>query len=228
MAIAEDLNVVNYIKFTNMKRWFIILTLITFSATAFSQTPKTIIARMDAEMAKHEKDGITMTVDVKIPIIGTVISKMWMLGGKMRTETTVMKEKMVVWRDGKTEWKYSSKTNELEISNKENRVSNDSGGDMALFASITEGYDVSLSKETEKAWYFTCTRQKNNKEEGAPKKIDLAVAKGSYYPLSLSTKMSGITITMRAISYGVSEKQVTFNKNNYPDAKIIDKRNLKN
>jgi hypothetical protein len=54
--------------------------------------------------------------------------------------------------------------------------------------------------------------------------MTVVVANGSYYPISLSTKMSGITITMRGISFGVTEKQVTFNKSEYPNAKIVDKR----
>ena len=31
-------------------------------------------------------------------------------------------------------------------------------------------------------------------------------------------------MTMRNITFGVSEEQVTFNQADYPDAKVIDKR----
>jgi hypothetical protein len=43
-------------------------------------------------------------------------------------------------------------------------------------------------------------------------------------PVSLKAKVSGIEITMRNISYGVTEKQVTFNANDYPGVTIEDKR----
>ena len=54
--------------------------------------------------------------------------------------------------------------------------------------------------------------------------MNLVVAKGTFYPVSLSAKMSGITMTMRDLSYGVTEAQVTFNPADYPDATIEDKR----
>ena len=45
-----------------------------------------------------------------------------------------------------------------------------------------------------------------------------------YYPVSLSAKISGITMTMRDISFGVTEKQVTFNAADFPGIAIVDKR----
>ena len=36
--------------------------------------------------------------------------------------------------------------------------------------------------------------------------------------------MKGVTVTMRDLTYGVSEKQVTFNAADHPGANIIDKR----
>ena len=54
--------------------------------------------------------------------------------------------------------------------------------------------------------------------------MDLVVEKGTYFPLSLSMSASGMDITMKDISYGVKEKDVTFNKDDYPTAKITDKR----
>ena len=50
------------------------------------------------------------------------------------------------------------------------------------------------------------------------------VEKRTYNPLSLTTKMKGVTLTMRDLSFNVTEKQVTFDQKNYPDAKIVDKR----
>ena len=54
--------------------------------------------------------------------------------------------------------------------------------------------------------------------------MDLVVAKGTYYPISLSTKQSGITVTMRDVTFGVSDKQVTFNIADYPGVKVKDER----
>ena len=157
-------------------------------------------------------------------IHGTMTTKSWMLGDKMRMEATAAGIKVITWTDGKTEWTYNTKTNKVEIKKAVDGSSSDSGGDTELFSGIANGYEVILDKETEKAWYFTCKKLKTNTDKDAPKKMTVVVAKGNYYPLSLSTKMSGITITMRGISFGVTEKQVTFNKSDYPTATIEDKR----
>jgi len=207
-----------------MKRIFALLAALVLTIGAFGQSPKAIIAKMESVLEKHEKEGIVMTVDVKVPIVGTMTTKSWILGDKMRMEATLAGVKVITWTDGKTEWTYNTKTNKVEIKKMEGGSSSDSGGDTELFIGITDGYDVSLSKETDKVWYFTCTKMKTNKDKDDPKKIELAVAKGNYYPVKLSTKMSGITMTMRGISFGVSEKQVTFNKSDYPTATIEDKR----
>ena len=50
------------------------------------------------------------------------------------------------------------------------------------------------------------------------------IEKDTYHPISLSTKMSGVFITLHDISFGVSDERVTFNPEDYPTATIIDKR----
>ena len=110
----------------------------------------------------------------------------------------------------------------IENENPDRPTSSDS--DTEMFSGIAEGYDVSLSKETDKAWYFNCKKSKTNKDKDAPKSIDIVVAKGTYYPISLSAQLKGVSITMRNVTFGVSDKQVSFNANDYPNVKITDKR----
>lgn len=204
-----------------MKKLFGIMVFIVFATIAVAQTPQEIISRMEAEMEKHEKDGVSMIVDVKIPILGTMTTHTYTLGDKMCFKVSMLGTEVISWVDGDTEWTYNSKDNEIEI-----RKSEGTGeeGDMSMFIGITEGYDVSIDKETTQAWYLLCKKSKSNPDKDAPKKIDLVVAKRTYFPISLKTKVSNMTMTMRDISYGVTEKQVTFNPKDYPNATIIDKR----
>lgn len=204
-----------------MKKLFGIMVFIVFATVAVAQTPQEIISRMEAEMEKHEKDGVSMIVDVKIPILGTMTTHTYTLGDKMCFKVSMLGTEVISWVDGDTEWTYNSKDNEIEI-----RKSEGTGeeGDMSMFIGITEGYDVSIDKETTQAWYLLCKKSKSNPDKDAPKKIDLVVAKRTYFPISLKTKVSNMTMTMRDISYGVTEKQVTFNPKDYPNATIIDKR----
>ncbi len=208
-----------------MKKLLSIITFIAFAGIAIAQTPEEIISRMEAEMAKHdEKDGLAMTMEMKIPILGTFSSRTYTLGDKYRIEVAEDGKQTITWSDGKTDWTYSSEKNEVEITKHAVKEKTETEGDAKMFNGITDGYDVKLDKETTDTWQFLCKRSKSNPDKDAPKKMTLIVAKGTYMPVSLSASVSLMTITMRDLSYGVTEKQVTFNPEDYPNATIVDKR----
>ena len=54
--------------------------------------------------------------------------------------------------------------------------------------------------------------------------MEIVIAKETYYPVSLSAKVDMVTVTLRNLQFNVTEKDVTFNKADYPGATIIDKR----
>ena len=56
------------------------------------------------------------------------------------------------------------------------------------------------------------------------KRMDLVVAKETYWPVSLSTSVTAASVTMRDISFGITEEQVTFNPKEFPQATIVDNR----
>lgn len=205
-----------------MKKILTVLAAFLVAVAALAQNPEEILSRMEEEMGKHENEGIVMTVDLKIPLLGTHSTRTWVLGNKMRAEISLMGEKAITWSDGATEWTYDSKTREIRIETHSGKTSD--GGDAEMFNGIADGYDVSIKKETADAWYIQCKKSKSNKEKDDPKTMDVVVAKGTYHPVSLSAKGSGITLTMKEISFGVTETQVTFNPADFPDATIVDKR----
>ena len=208
-----------------MKRLFSIIAFIAMAAVAVAQTPEEIISRMEAEMAKHdEKEGLAMTLEMKIPILGTFSSRNYTLGDKYRIEVSEDGKQTITWSDGQTDWNYDSEKNQVEIKKHEVKEKTETEGDAKMFNGITDGYDVKLDKETSDTWQFLCKRSKSNPDKDAPKKMTLVVAKGTYMPVSLSASVSLMTITMRDLSYGVTEEQVTFNPKNYPNATIVDKR----
>lgn len=188
---------------------------------AVAQTPKEIVDRMEAEMNSHAGEGLAMTVDIKIPILGTSTSRSYVYGSKLRVEMKMMGVQVVTWSDGETSWTYVSKDNSLTIQSAGHKKANT--GDTELFMGITDGYDVSMKKETADAWHLLCKKSKGNKDEDDPKTMDLVVSKKNYYPQSLKASMSGMTMTMRDISFGVTEADVTFDIAKYPGVKIIRK-----
>ena len=208
-----------------MKKLLSIIFFVAMAAVAVAQTPQEIVSRMQAEMDKHdESEGFAMTMDVKIIIIGTITSRSYVLGDKMRVEASRDGNSFVTWSDGTTDWTYDSEKNEIEITNAKPREKSETEGDTKLFKGITDGYDIKIDKETATEWHIRCKRSKSNPDKDAPKRMDLVVSKGTYWPVSLSTSMAGASVTMRDISFGVTEKQVTFDAKQYPNATIVDKR----
>lgn len=208
-----------------MKKLLSISAFIAFAAVAVAQTPEEIISRMEAEMGKHdESEGFVMTMNMKIIIVGTISSRSYVLGDKMRIEANRDGKDFITWSDGTTDWSYDSEKNEIEITNAKPREKSETEGDTKLFKGITDGYDVKIDKETATEWHIRCKRSRSNPDKDAPKRMDLVVAKGTYWPVSLSTSVTGATVTMRDISFGVTEDQVTFDSKAYPNATIVDKR----
>ena len=208
-----------------MKRLMIgFIATLAFVAAAWAQTPEEILQRMDKAMEPAETQGLSMAMDMKIPIIGTTTTMLYMLGDKTRSETKVLKHLIITFSDGVAEYEYDTVKNELVI---KDAAPSDEESEAELFSDITDGYDLSLKKETADAWYIQCKKSKTNDNKDDPDKMDLVVSKATYLPVSLSTKVSGVKVTLRDVKIGVDPKLVTFNPDDYPDATIVDKRGEK-
>ena len=204
---------------------YILVTLVLSSVSVFAQTPEEIVSQMDRVMEKYQaEDGFAMVMEMKIPILGTFASAVKSWGDKMRMEIDVKGEQMITYIDGDTEWDYNVKEKVIKIKKRDVTKKSKEEENMKMFQSATEGYDVSISKETDKAWFLRCKKNRSNTNKDDPKNMDLVVAKGTYMPISLSAKVSGITITMRDLDFNVTEKDVTFNQADYPGVKVVDER----
>ena len=208
-----------------MKRILTFICALVLTTAAFAQTPEEIVVEMGKAMEKHEvTDGFAMVMEMKIPILGTFASAVKSWGDKMRMEMDVKGEQVITYIDGDTEWDYNVKEKVIKIKKRDVTKKSKEEENMKMFQSATEGYDVSISKETDKAWFLRCKKNRSNTNKDDPKNMDLVIAKGTYMPLSLSAKVSGITITMRDLDFNVTEKDVTFNQADYPGVKVVDER----
>ncbi len=210
-----------------MKRVYCIIVTLIWAIAAFAQNPEEIVNRMTEVWEEHEKEGIVMTMDTKIPIVGTVTATEYALGNKSRTEAKILGSQIITWDDGVTEWEYSSKGNKVTIKSiaTDSSASVESDDDDSMFGDIVKGYDFSLKKETADDWTIELKKNKSNKDKDAPKTMEFQIAKKTYYLITFKTKMSGISVTMRDISFGVKEETVTFNIKDYPGATVVDERN---
>ena len=126
--------------------------------------------------------------------------------------------------DETTTWTYDPEKNEIEIDNRKPSDSESNDDNAEMLKGITDGYDVTMTRETDSAWYFDCKKSKSNTKKDDPKKMSLIVAKSNYMPLDLTAKMKGVTVSIRNASIGVSEKEVTFDASKFPGATVNDKR----
>ena len=202
---------------------FLLLPALLASATLSAQTPEEIIARVDQETARFDAEGCSMVMELKFPIIGAVATTIYTRGDKYKMIMSIKGDTSISWSDGVTDWDYESSKNTVTI--KPHKADGNSEADNAkMMEGITEGYDVRLKKETADTWQFRCTKSKTNTNKDDPKNMDLVVSKATYLPVSLTARAGGQTITMRDVSIGVSEQEVTFDASKYATAKIIDER----
>jgi len=210
-----------------MKR-FLCFAIALLSATiTFAQTGLEIVNRMNQRLSDRKADGIGVSVDVKIPIVGIISTKTWSLGKKTRLDIESSKINVITFMEDTTQWVYTPANNEVLITNMSfgnNNVSDNPGMDVSMFDDIPDGYDISIKSQNSVKWELVCKRKKSNKDDDSPKTISLEVRKETYEPISMSTKIMGINCTMHHFIFGVTEDKVTFNPDNYPGIKITDQR----
>ena len=209
-----------------MKKLVLALVTALMTLAAWAQTPEEILDRMSKAMEGKEAAGMAMTMEMKIPILGTVHMRVCTLGDKTRMDVKMRGKEGVIWEDGDIQYAYNAKKNEITIEGSSPHAGNSSEAEdnLGLATGVTEGYDVKLLKETGEAWFFECKKQKTNKDKDAPKKINVSVLKGSYFLKEMSTSIRGAAVVMKDFDFNVTERDVTFDRNQYPDARIVDKR----
>ena len=201
------------------------LVAVFFWGTSLSaQTPEEIVRKMSEQLDRADAEGIAMDLNMKMPVVGSFTTHNLVRGDRMKSTVTGKVKKVIMWYDGTTNWVYDEQAGEITVSPQKQSDSKKDNSDMKAFESITNGYDLVLERETADAWYILCKKSKSNKDKDDPAKMDLAVSKATYLPIYLRMKQSVVSVSIEKVSIGVSEKSVTFNPAEYPNAKIIDKR----
>lgn len=195
------------------------------ASVLLAQTPEEIIAKMNQEADRFDTEGVSMVMDMKIPLLGTYSIQMFMLGEKSKGIVNLEGDRSIIWSDGITDWDYDASKNELTIKYADSSAKTDNANDnVKAIKNVAEGYDVVLKKETSEAWYFLCKKSRYNPNKDDPKRMELVVSKSTFLPISTSIKEKGVTVTLRDFAIGVTEEEVTFDPAKYAHAKIIDTR----
>ena len=209
-----------------MKRiLFTLMATLFCVASLHAQTTEEILQKMSEAMDFDNEKGIIMTMDIKMPILGTYSTRAYTKGDRSRMEMTIKGKKVTTWVDGTVSYAYDPEDNTLTIEDvKQDGKKSDGSDNLSITKNVAEGYDVKLVKETDQYWSFLCTKRKDNTNKDDPKKMDLSVWKGSYMLKESSATMKGVTVRMRDIVLGVDDKDVTFDMSKFAGAKIEDKR----
>lgn len=201
---------------------------LVWAMAAFSQTGAEIIDRMNERINSRSGDGISLVVDVKVPVLGAIATKTAVLGEKRRLDVKMKEHNVITFSEKDTIWIYTEETNSIIISNDsvmaQSKSSNQGGMNVDIFGDLTEGYDITIKSQNLVKWELACKRKKSNKDDDSPKNMTLEVRKETYEPISMSTKMMGINCTMHDFKFGISEKEVTFNEADFPGVTIVDQR----
>ena len=213
-----------------MKIKYIILAIaatVLGCASLSAQTPEEIVAKMSEQLARTKTEGYAMDLNMKMPLIGEIRSHNLVVGDKMKTTVSSKDKTGIIWTDATTQWEYDPKTEEITVSPKKTSAATSSETDSSnldSFDDISDGYKLVFKEETADAWYFRCKKLASNKDKNDPSKMDLAVAKDSYLPIYLRARKSIVKVGIENLAFGVTEQDVTFRPEDYPNAKIVDKR----
>ncbi|MBO7436579.1 MAG: hypothetical protein J6T97_02050 [Bacteroidaceae bacterium] len=198
------------------------------SATmTFAQTGAEIVNRMNERINARRSEGISVIAEVKIPIVGTVLTKTSALGDRRRVDVRMKERDVITFSQQDTTWIYTVQDNSVLITtdtimSKVN--SSNPEGNIDMFGDIVEVYNITIKSQNLVKWELVCKRKKGNKDDDYPKNITLEVRKDTYELISMTTKMMGISMVMRDLKFGLTQKDVTFNQANYPGVKVTDQR----
>jgi outer membrane lipoprotein-sorting protein len=206
-----------------MKRFIIaLLALTALSTGGFAQSVDEIVARMEKEVARGETEGTSLTMTMKIPMIGEFDTHIKAIGDNTRSEAVIKGERIIMWTDKNTSWTYDSNKNEIEIEN--SKRDSDANKEADMLKGITSGYKASLVGETADSWHIKCVKDKSNTDKNDPKRMNIVVSKKPYLPISVTAKASIATVSLKNFSIGVSPEEVKFDPSAFPGANVVDKR----
>ena len=211
-----------------MKRLLCFAIAFLSATVTFAQTGLEIVNRMNQRLSDRKSEGICMSADVKIPVMGTVTTRTYAYGNKRRMEVESSKINTITFIEDTLQWTYVPGTSEVALTNAKvgnTNTSNEPGMDEGMFDDIPGNYDITIKSQNSVKWELLCKRKKAIKDDDFPKTLTLEVRKDTYEPISMNTKVMGISCTMHHFIFGVPESKVTFNPDDFPGVTVSDQRN---
>ena len=211
-----------------MKRLLCFAIVLLSATVIFAQTGLEIVNRMNQRLSDRNPEGVCVSADVKIPVMGTVTTRTYSRGSKSRLEVESSKINTITFIDDTLQWTYVKGSTEVVLTNLPIGKGNNSNGPgmgTGMFDDIPEVYDITIKSQNSVKWELQCKRKKGNKDDDYPKHLTLEVRKDTYEPIILNTKIMGISMSMHHFIFGLPESKVTFNPDEFPGVTVVDQRN---
>ena len=208
-----------------MKRLLCFAIAFLSATVTFAQTGLEIVTRMNQRMSDRQSEGMCMSADVKIPVMGTVTTKTYAYGNKRRMDVESSKINTITFIDDTLQWTYVKGSSEVVLTNLNiGKRSDNPGTDTGMFDDIPDAYDITIKSQNAVKWELHCKRKKNIDDDDYPKHLTLEVRKETFEPISMNFKVMGISMSMHHIIFGIPESKVTFNPDDFPGVTVIDQR----
>ena len=209
-----------------MKRLLCFAIAFLSATVTFAQTGLEIVTRMNQRMSDRQSEGMCMSADVKIPVMGTVTTKTYAYGNKRRMDVESSKINTITFIDDTLQWTYVKGSTEVVLTNLNiGKRSDNPGTDTGMFDDIPDAYDITIKSQNAVKWELQCKRKKNINDDDYPKHLTLEVRKETFEPISMNFKVMGISMSMHHIIFGIPESKVTFNPDDFPGVTVSDQRN---
>lgn len=209
-----------------MKRLLCFAIAFLSATVTFAQTGLEIVTRMNQRMSDRQSEGMCMSADVKIPVMGTVTTKTYAYGNKRRMDVESSKINTITFIDDTLQWTYVKGSTEVVLTNLNiGKRSDNPGTDTGMFDDIPDAYDITIKSQNAVKWELQCKRKKNIDDDDYPKHLTLEVRKETFEPISMNFKVMGISMSMHHIIFGIPESKVTFNLDDFPGVTVSDQRN---
>lgn len=199
-----------------MKRIMFIALMALMSLGAFSQTAQQVLDKTAKVIGG--KGGASANFQMQSPKYGSVSGSIAIKGNKFNARTP----QAIVWYNGKTQWTYLKKTNEVNVSNP-TQAQQMSMNPYTFINIYKTGYNMSL--KTVGANYEVHLTAQNKKR--SVQELYITVGKNSYVPSKVRMRQGSTWSTITVSGFkakNVSNSMFNFNSKECPRAEIVDLR----
>lgn len=199
-----------------MKKWILMAFMAVMSLGTYAQTAQQVLDKT-AKIIGY-KGGASANFSMSSSKYGSATGTIAIKGNKFNAHT----DQATVWYDGKTQWTYMKKTNEVNVSNP-TQAQQMSMNPYTFINIYKTGYNSTM--KTVGSNYEVRLVAQNKKR--TVQELVLTIDKKSYIPSQIKMRQGNSWSTITVSNFkakNVSNSTFVFNSKDFPKAEIVDLR----